>query len=114
MGGVVGIRIVGAQRRRRNIGSFNLRKQINCGDGGDTKENNQTNDEPTKLTNQLTCICTRVGGWRIREPGTVSDTPLTESIASGGVMGLQKEETLETGAVYCSPWEEPGVMAGEG
>ena len=44
----------------------------------------------------------------------MSDTPLTESIASGGVMGLQKEETLETGAVYCSPWEEPGVMAGEG
>jgi len=46
----------------------------------------------------LTCICTSVGGWRRRGPDTESDMPLMESIASGGVMGLQKEETLDTGA----------------
>ena len=46
-----------------------------------------------------------------------SDMPLTESIASGGVMGLQKEEMLEAGAEQLwdpSPCEEPGVIAGEG
>ena len=45
-----------------------------------------------------TCICTSVGGCLRRGPEMESDMPLTESIASGGVMGLQKEETLEAGA----------------
>ena len=43
----------------------------------------------------FTCIWTRVGGCLIRE----SESPLTLSIPSGGVMGLQNWPTLEVGAV---------------
>ena len=46
----------------------------------------------------VTCICTSVGGCLRRGPEMESDMPLTESIPSGGVIGLQKEEMLETGA----------------
>lgn len=63
----------------------------------------------------FTCIWTKVGGWRSRE---LESPPEMESIPSGGVIGLQKLLTLETGAEYCdeagSPCELPGVMAGEG
>ena len=43
----------------------------------------------------FTCICTRVGGCLMRE----RESPLTVSMPSGGVMGLQNWPTLEVGAV---------------